>query len=157
MQNAAPLYCTIKKIQRFEDRVIWRVYGRFSRTITRDYAVFFTWGPTDTKLLRREQQDVSAVHTPHYSDQLFSCTCTCMYLLQVYHMPIYGYDMFSLCSLIFVNISPLVLCRKPCVHSDLPHRFVRMQRMVCTVYVLLVVFDACVPTQICAVGIMSYI
>ena len=43
MQNAAPLYCTIKKIQRFEDRVIWRVYGRFSRTITRDYAVFFTW------------------------------------------------------------------------------------------------------------------
>ena len=43
MQNAAPLYCTIKKIQRFEDRVIWRVYGRFSRTITRDYAVFYTW------------------------------------------------------------------------------------------------------------------
>eukprot|EP00731_Ephydatia_muelleri_P000984 Em0001g984a len=43
MQNAAPLYCTIKKIHRFEDRVIWRVYGRFSRTITRDYAVFFTW------------------------------------------------------------------------------------------------------------------
>ena len=43
MQNAALLYCTIKKIQRFEDRVIWRVYGRFSRTITRDYAVFFTW------------------------------------------------------------------------------------------------------------------
>ena len=42
MQNAAPLYCTIKKIQRFEDRVIWRVYGRFSRTITRDYAVFFS-------------------------------------------------------------------------------------------------------------------
>ena len=34
MQNAAPLYCTIKKIQRFEDRVIWRCYGRFSRTIT---------------------------------------------------------------------------------------------------------------------------
>ena len=34
---------TIKKIQRFEDRVIWRVYGRFSRTITRDYSVFFTW------------------------------------------------------------------------------------------------------------------
>ena len=34
MQNAAPLYCTIKKIQRFEDRVIWRVYGRFSRAIT---------------------------------------------------------------------------------------------------------------------------
>ena len=42
MQNAAPLYCTIKKIQRFEDRVIWRCYGRFSRTITRDYAVFFS-------------------------------------------------------------------------------------------------------------------
>ena len=76
-------------------------------------------------------------------------------------MPIYGNDdMFSLCSLIFVNIhciSQLVLCRKPYVHSDLPHRFVSMQRMVCTVYVLLVVFDACVPTQICAVGIMSYI
>ena len=34
MLNAAPLYCTIKKIQRFEDRVIWRVYGRFSRAIT---------------------------------------------------------------------------------------------------------------------------
>ena len=34
MQNAASLYCTIKKIQRFEDRVIWRVYGRFSRTIS---------------------------------------------------------------------------------------------------------------------------
>ena len=44
MQNAAPLYCTIKKIQRFEDRVIWRCYGRFSRTITRDYAVFFSRG-----------------------------------------------------------------------------------------------------------------
>ena len=29
-------------IQRFEDRVIWGVYGRFSRTITRDYAVFFS-------------------------------------------------------------------------------------------------------------------
>ena len=32
-----------------------------------------------------------------------------------------------------------------------------MQRMVCNVYVLLAVFDACVLTQICAVGIMSYI
>ena len=42
MQNVALLYYTIKKIQRFEDRVIWRVYGRFSRTITRDYAVFFS-------------------------------------------------------------------------------------------------------------------
>ena len=42
MQNAAPLYCTIKKIQRFEDRVIWRCYGRFSRAITRDNAVFFS-------------------------------------------------------------------------------------------------------------------
>ena len=47
MQNAAPLYCTIKKIQRFEDRVIWRCYGRFSRTITRDYAVFFSRAGTD--------------------------------------------------------------------------------------------------------------
>ena len=36
MQNVALLYYTIKMIQRFEDRVIWRVYGRFSRTITRD-------------------------------------------------------------------------------------------------------------------------
>ena len=34
MQNVALLYYTIKKIQRFEDRVIWRVYGRFSRAIT---------------------------------------------------------------------------------------------------------------------------
>ena len=34
MQNAAPLYCTIKKIQRYEDSVFWRVYGRLSRTIT---------------------------------------------------------------------------------------------------------------------------
>ena len=42
MLNVAPLYCTIKKIQRFEDRVIWRVYGRFSRTIMRDYAAFFS-------------------------------------------------------------------------------------------------------------------
>ena len=76
-------------------------------------------------------------------------------------MPIHGNDdMFALCSLhcnLCQHISQLVLCRKPCVHSDLPHRFVSMQRMVCTVYVLLVVFDACVPTQICAVGIMSYI
>ena len=31
-----------QEVQRFEDRVIWRVYGRFSRTITRDYAVFFS-------------------------------------------------------------------------------------------------------------------
>ena len=50
MQNAAPLYFTIKKIQRFEDRVIWRVYGRFSRTITRDYAVFFS---RDVSAVRR--------------------------------------------------------------------------------------------------------
>ena len=42
MQNLALLYCTIKKIQRFEDRVIWRCYGRFSRTITRDYTMFFS-------------------------------------------------------------------------------------------------------------------
>ena len=34
MQNVALLYYTIKKIQRFEDREIWRVYGRFSRAIT---------------------------------------------------------------------------------------------------------------------------
>ena len=44
MQNVALLYYTIKKIQRFEDRVIWRVNGRFSRTIARDYAVFFLPG-----------------------------------------------------------------------------------------------------------------
>ena len=50
-----------------------------------------------------------------------------------------------------------VLCRKPCVHSDSPQTFVSMQRMVCTVYVLLAVFDAGILTQICAVGIMSYI
>ena len=76
-------------------------------------------------------------------------------------MAIYGNDdVFSCCSLIFVNIHlylPTCFVQKPCVHSDSPHRFVSMQRMVCTVYVLLVVFDACVPTQICAVGIMSYI
>ena len=92
--------------------------------------------------------------------QLFSCTCM---HLQVYHMAIYGNDdMFYLCSLIFMSTYtcmhlPSCLCKKTCVHSDLPHRFVSMQRMMCTVYVLLVVFDACVPTQICAVGIMSYI
>ena len=32
--KCSSIYCTIKKIQRFEDRVIWRVYGRFSRAIT---------------------------------------------------------------------------------------------------------------------------
>ena len=42
MQNVALLYYTFKKIQCFEDRVIWRVYGRFSCTIMRDYAVFFS-------------------------------------------------------------------------------------------------------------------
>ena len=34
MQNVALLYYTIKKIQRFEDRVIWRVYHAQLRAIT---------------------------------------------------------------------------------------------------------------------------
>ena len=45
MQNVALLYYTIKKIQRFEDREIWRVYGRFSRAIT----PFFSPGKKLTK------------------------------------------------------------------------------------------------------------
>ena len=56
MLNAAPLYCTIKKIQRFEDRVIWRVYGRFSRAIT----PFFSPGNAITARLLPQSAECNA-------------------------------------------------------------------------------------------------